>query len=89
MWISKILESESWCGLKIYINMGRELRRYKIKEIRKNYEEIKKMRVRIKMRKMENVKIKKTEKTVRCGWAAPPYQPLTSFSLSLFFCQGS
>lgn len=31
MWISKILESE----LKIYkYNIGRELRRYKIKEIR-------------------------------------------------------
>ena len=55
MWISKILESESWCELKIYIILG--LRRYKIKEIRENYEEIKKMRVR--MRKMENVKIEK------------------------------
>ena len=28
--------------LKIYINMGRELRRYKIKEIRENCEKIKK-----------------------------------------------
>ena len=37
MWISKILESESWVKLKIY-NMGRELRRYKIKEIGNNRE---------------------------------------------------
>ena len=33
MWISKILESESWVKLKIY-KYGEGLRRYKIKEIR-------------------------------------------------------
>ena len=38
MWISKILESESWGELKIY-KYG-ELRRYKIKEIRGNYKRI-------------------------------------------------
>ena len=37
MWISKILESESWCGLKIY-KYGERLRRYKIKEIGNNRE---------------------------------------------------
>ena len=42
MWISKILESESWGELKIY-NIERKLKRYKIKEIRENYEEIKKI----------------------------------------------
>lgn len=78
--------------LKIY-KYEEGLRRYKIKEIRENYEEIKKMRESCKNEKtMKNVKIEKIVKTVRierCGWAAPPYQPLTSFSLSLFFCQGS
>ena len=72
--------------------MGRELRRYKIKEIIENCEEIKKIEGEDKDEKngkCEIEKIEKTQKITRCGWPAPPYQPLTSFSLSLFFCQGS
>lgn len=77
--------------LKIY-KYGEELRRYKIKEIRENCEEIKKNEGEDKDEKNGKCEIEKIEKTVRiegCGWATPPYQPLTSFSLSLFFCQGS
>ena len=57
MWISKILKSGSWGELKIY-KYGEGLRRYKIKKIRERIvKRLRKMRVRIRVRKMENVKL--------------------------------
>ena len=58
--------------------MGRELRRYKIKKIRENCEEIKKNEGEDKDEKNGKCEIEKNEKTVRierCGWPPHPTNP--------------